>query len=169
MAFGTGFVIEDGTGLDTATSLVSVSDFRAYWTARPLDAGSSITATDAKVQDALMAATRYICSRGEWQGSPIRSTQRLALPRYWGSIGGRYWTGLPNPILEAVCLVARFVLDESLDAPLDRGGEVQSEQLGPLSTSYFEGAPARKKFASAMDLIEPFLVNSGGQVEIALG
>lgn len=168
MAFETGFVVEDGTGKADATSVVSVADFRAYWTARPLNAGSALTATDGEVQDALMHATRWACSGRNFQGSPVSISQALELPRYWPTIGGRYWGALPAPILEAVCIVARYVLDEPLTDPLERGGAVASEAVGPISTSYFEGAEARKRFAFAEDQLGPFLEGGGAQQELVL-
>lgn len=164
------FTPEDGTGLSTATSLVSLSYANAYWAERPDTAGAWSTATDAQKQAALMTATRRIC-RESFHGSPLSGTQALELPRYWPEIKGRTWDGMPAPILEACCELARHELDESITEPLDRGGEIASEQVGPIATSYFAGAPSEKAFPYVQDLLAPFLEfgAGGGQAELVLG
>lgn len=168
MGLNTTFVAENGTGLANATSLVSVADFRAYWTARPLNAGTALTATDGQVQAALAFATIWANQRS-YLGSKLVSTQALELPRYWPFVRGSDWDGMPSPILEAVCIVARFLLsDPTWIDPLERGGQVESWQVGPLAESYFQSAPAERDFAVALDLLSPFLDDAEGQ-ELELG
>lgn len=169
MAFTTGFVAEDGTGLSTATSAVTVADFRAYWTARPLDAGSALTASDSEVQDALMGGTRWLKRRGPFACSPLTSDQALPIPGYWPVIDGRTWPAMPDPLLEAVCIVARYYLDETDTAALDRGGAVKRERIGPIEEEYSDGAPVRPLFAAAEDLVAPFLDPSASGAQMELG
>jgi hypothetical protein len=164
------FVAEDGTGMPTATSLVSLAYADAYWDERPLTAGAWATATDPQKQEALQAASRWLDGYS-FLGSPLRGDQALALPRYWPTIGGRSYDGMPTRILEAVCELAMRHLTTPLGADLERGGEIQNETLGPLSTTYFPGAPGSTLYPwvdGVKGLIRPFLDGGSGQLEAIL-
>lgn len=153
---------EDGTGLETANSLVSLAYANAYWTAHPSTAGAWATATDPFKEEALMAGTRKVCQNA-FKGSPLSGTQALSLPRYWPEIDGRTWGGMPTPILEAVCEYAAKHLAAALSASLKRGGEIASEGVGPLSRSYFPGAPGGSTYPWERELLKPFLAAGSGQ------
>lgn len=161
------FTPEDGTGLDAATSLVSLSFANAYWSERPSTAGAWATATDGAKQEALMAASRDLDAK-RWKGSPLSGTQGLALPRYWPEVHGRTWGGLPLPILEACCELAKRHLTDPLNKSYKRGGAVQSVQLGPLGKSFFPGAPSGTSDPYVGDLIDAFLELGEGQAEAVL-
>lgn len=156
------FTPEDGTGLAGANSLVTLAYANAYWTAHPSTAGAWTTATDAQKEEALMVGTVDVLAH-DFKGSPLSSTQALNLPRYWPTISGRTWGAMPTPILEAVCEAAGKHLASPLNAALKRGGEVASESVGPLSKSYFNGAPGGTIYPYVSKLIEPFLAAGSGQ------
>lgn len=161
------FTPEDGTGIDGATSLVTLAYADAYWSERPSTAGAWATATNPQKQGALMEASNYLDAKG-WLGSPLSGTQGLALPRYWPEIRDRTWDGMPRPILQACCELAKEHLTAPLNSALKRGGEVQSESVGPLSKSYFAGAPAGTIYPRVERLIGDFLEFAGGQLEAVL-
>lgn len=158
---------EDGTGLETANSLVSLAYANAYWTARPSTAGAWATATDAQKEEALLAGTVKVCSYS-FLGSPLTGSQALSLPRYWPEIDGRTWGGMPAPILAACCEFAAKHLSAPLNASLKRGGEVASEGVGPLQRSYFPGAPGGTSYPWERELLAPFLATGGGQTVAVL-
>jgi hypothetical protein len=159
------FVPEDGTGLADANSLVSLEYANAYWADRPSTAGKWATASDPEKQEALLDATREV-SAERFLGSPLSGLQALPLPRYWPTIDGRWWGPMPTPILEAVCELAKAHLDTPLNKALKRGGEIQVETLGPLSKTYFPGAPGGNTFPYVSDLLAPF-VEGGAELVLS--
>lgn len=164
------FVAEDGSGLSTATSLVSLAAANAYWADRPRRAeGRWADATDAEKEESLMRATQFL--NGEvLLGSPISSDQACVLPRYFpDSIGGVYYAdGMPQPILDACCELANEDLASMLEPSRDRGGAVISETIGPLSFTYSDGAPSGTTYPLVERLIGPFRAIGSGQSELVL-
>ncbi|MEO8278028.1 MAG: DnaT-like ssDNA-binding protein [Thermoanaerobaculia bacterium] len=161
------FVAEDGTGLSTANSLVSLAYANDYWTDRPSTAGAWATATDPTKKEALMAATTVVCG-ANFRGCPLLSSQSLPLPRVFPWIDDRDPGYMPTPILEAVCQMAVVHFTSPLTAGLKRGGEVASERAGPLSRSYFPGAPGGTTYRYVTGLLAPFLEDAGGEMEAVL-
>src|SRR5690606_21325312 len=150
------FVAEDGTGLSTATSLVSLAAANAYWADRPRRAeGRWSTASDAEKEEALMRATQILNSE-TLIGSPVSTEQACVLPRYLpDAIGGIYYAdGMPQPILAACCELANEDLGGMLDEAQARGGAVLSETIGPLSFSYSEAAAPGTKYPLVEKLLE---------------
>lgn len=155
-------IAEDGTGLSTANSAVTLDYANAYWTAHPSTAGAWATASDPQKEEALMVATADVLA-ADFKGSPLSGTQALPLPRFWPIIDGRSWGGMPTPLLNAVCEMAGKHLASALNSALKRGGEVASESVGPLSRSYFQGAPGGSTYPHVRKLIAPFLAAGSGQ------
>lgn len=98
----TTFTVEDGTGLDAATSYVSTAFADSYLGA---DWADTVEIKEA----ALMAATEYADVRWGFrlQSKPLLTTQALQLPRF--SLYDRYGTkvtGVPDDWQKAVCLYA---------------------------------------------------------------
>ncbi len=158
---------EDGTGLETANSLVSLAYANAYWTAHPSTAGAWATATDPTKEEALLVATVQVC-RYSFLGCPLSSSQALALPRSWPYIDGRAVAAMPAPILDAVCEYARKHLDKPLNASLKRGGEIASQGVGPMAQSFFPGAPGGNTYPYERSLLRPYLAAGSGQAEAVL-
>lgn len=97
------FLLEDGTGIEDATSYISVVYSEDYL-------GSSWAADDTAKQNALMAASEYADAR--WgtrlQSRPLTTTQGLEFPRY--ALYDRYGNkveGVPDDWQKAVCLYAQ--------------------------------------------------------------
>ena len=71
-------VVEDGTGLSTAESYISVADADTYHS----DRGNALwTGTDAVKEEALRQATEYLDATYDWKGSISLTTQALNWPR----------------------------------------------------------------------------------------
>lgn len=75
------FVVEDETGLETATSYVEVADADSYFADRGISAWTNYTNTEK--EDALVNAADYADIRwGEsLRGLPLTATQALRFPR----------------------------------------------------------------------------------------
>lgn len=140
--------VEDGTGKANAESYISVSDADTYFSARAVPTEWA-AATTAEKEGALRYATRWIDDRYAWPGTIHLTTQALAWPRAWAyDREGRDLTAqVPDRVAEATAEAAVLDLQGSLRTlTLDRGGAIQSETVGPLSTSYFPGAAALPSF-----------------------
>lgn len=75
-------IVEDGTGLSTAESYLSVADCSTYNTAHNAVVAWT-SANEANQERALRNATQYLDAEwnGRWQGSRATTTQVLAWPR----------------------------------------------------------------------------------------
>lgn len=152
-------VVEDGTGLSTAETYVTVAAFKAYCDAR----GMSYAAyTDAQIEVALRKGTDYLDSKWRFKGTRSSSDQALAFPRTdLTDLDGYEITGLPARLKNAECELAFRALSADLYEDLDRSGMVKSESVGPISTTYVDGAPAGKLFTIADRLLSPYTIKDG--------
>lgn len=139
-------VVEDGTGLSNATSLCSVADADAYWAARDT-AGAWSQAGVPDKELALSRASDYVRNqtRYVWYGTKKTYAQTMPWPRTGAS--ERYGQAIPDTVVpfqvkEAVAFLANTALSADLQPTLERGGGIQSEKIGELSTSFFEGSRA---------------------------
>lgn len=128
--------VEDGTGLSTAQSYVSVADADTYHTAH---GNTTWTGVDALKEAALVRATQALDARYSWQGFRLVETQALDWPRYDAyDVDGYYLSGVPQGIKDALCelalleLVTPGELTESVEVSVKR------EKVGVLETEYFE-------------------------------
>jgi len=144
------FTVEDGSGLSTANSYVSVADadtYHATYTGSTDWSG----AENATKERALIAATQYldIEHEGRWRGVKDSSTQSLAWPRCDAEDSDGYLIdsdALPQKLKDACCeLALRVVLGDDLLGVVTEPGDVASESVtvGPISTAveYVNGRP----------------------------
>lgn len=139
------FVAEDGTGVANANSYVSVADADAFL--HDLDDATWPAKSAEEKQAALIKATAYIegTYRGTWIGKIKSTAQGLAWPRGGAyDPDGRELTGVPKQVKDVVCRLALESFDGDPDATLDR--KIQSETIGPISTTYEAGSPAGKTY-----------------------
>ena len=73
------FVVEDGTGLSTATSFVSVAEADTYFSDRASTAWAALD--DTAKQAALVTASEYVSTAFEYIGNKVQTAQALAWPR----------------------------------------------------------------------------------------
>lgn len=156
-------IVEDGTGLNTGESYISVAEFKAYCDGRGMAyAGQS----DTVIEQKLRIATGYIDTVKRYKGSRLVEAQALEFPRdALTDSGGLSVTGVPNRVKAACAELAFKAFTENLYVDLDRGGMVTSQSVGPMSVSYSDKAPAGKSYTVAMKLLEPYTTdyNSIGQ------
>lgn len=156
-------VVEDGTGLSNAVSLCSVADADTYWAARN---GADWSGASAPLKEvALVKASDYIRNqkRYRWTGGKKTYAQKMPWPRT--NAGERDGTVVPDNVVpwqvtEATAFLAnRFIQDEELDLQPDlaRGGQVKSETVGPISTTYMDGAPMETVILAVDGILSPLL------------
>lgn len=129
------FIVEDGTGLDTATSYVSVDDFKSYWTDRAVDYSAK---TDAEIQASLIKATQYIDNNFRFIGYKASYSQALEFPRYLAYTREGYLIdGIPNKLVYAVNEATAIDLaGTSLFSSTEQGISEKTENVGPVKTNY---------------------------------
>ena len=135
-------IVEDGTGLSTANTYVSLAEVDAYFT---LSATTTWTGTDDAKNAAIIRSARALDGMFTWPGVKLVSTQALQWPRSEAiDTSGYTIDGVPQAVKNAQCEAAliELVSAGSLTPELDRGGAVIREKIGPLETEYASNAPS---------------------------
>ena len=164
-------VTEDGTGQSTAESYISVSAADTYFAARA-DAVWTALTTAAK-EASLRKATEYLDAVYglRWAGIRVNSTQALDWPRYYverRDVSGENYRGVLFYDSDAVpTIVARACAELAVrasagDLLADVGGQVLSEQVGPIAVTYAPGARQGTKYGAIEAMLAPFLRNANG-------
>ena len=151
-------VVEDGTMPEGANAYCGL-DFAASWLADrghsdwPSDDGSVPARTAA-----LIKAADYLNGL-RWYGRKAAAP----VPRVmaWPRVGARDSGGdsipenvVPYAVRAANAMLARLVFTGvDLQPVLERGGKIQSESVGSLSTSYFSDAPTRDVYTGLADML----------------
>lgn len=136
--------VETGAIIANADSYISVSDADAYFTKHgsPSD-WTGLSA--ANKESALRYAAISLDEMFDWTGEIVNTTQALSWPRDGATDNDeRYYDfdTIPTIIKNAQCELALYHASNSLNASYDRGGQITSEQVGPIKTEYQDGAPA---------------------------
>lgn len=128
----------------------------------------------AKKEAALIKATGFIdgVGAGHWRGKRSKLDQRLAWPRKDVVDADGYPIDddeLPFALQYATCEAAlRVIQGVDLQPDLERGGGIKQETVGPISTVYFDNAPAETKISVIehllYGLVESPLFDSGRTV-----
>lgn len=159
-------IVETGTGLTTANTLASMTDADNYHAVR---ANSAWDDAEYEVKEAaLVKASAYLCDeqRFPWVGTKAGGyNQRMPWPR----TGAVETDGtvvpdnvVPWRVVDAVCALAGLsAVGTDLQPALDRGGQVVSESVGAISTTYAAGAPVGTYYQSAEGLVAPLLRDRG--------
>ena len=147
-------VVEDGTGLPTAETYVSVADADAYHAAM---GNAGWAGADAVKEPALRRAAQYIDTFYRFRGNrltdvaaPPVDAQALQWPRDIVS------TWPIRELVAATCELALRALAGTLFAD-QSGGDVVSETVGPISVTYAEtGLGGQTRYAVADALLGQF-------------
>ena len=171
-------IVEDGTGLETAESYISVADADTYHTAR----GNETTWTDLDVtvkEQLLRKATEYMVQeyRLRWKGVRATAVQALDWPRglverpdyaYAGmngytTISGDFYFPSNDVPVEVERACAELAL-RAASAPLgpDLGAPVLREKIGPIDVEYAQGARQTTVYQAVDNMLAPFLKATGG-------
>lgn len=148
-------IVEDGTGLSTAESYISVADAGTRHTAL---GNTAWTGTDAAKEAALRRATQYMLQRyrGRWQGNRINSSQALDWPRYSVIVDGYDVDSddVPTEIANACADLALRALAADLNE--DQTRAVVREKVGPLETEYAAGSSQATRYVAVDQALAPF-------------
>lgn len=159
-------IVETGSIVAGAESYISVSDADTFHSNRANTAWAD--AQTSEKEAALRKATDHIEARygQRWQGAQVNpNVQPLSWPRVDVIVNDLELdnTSIPSAIKRACAEYALRALSGDLVADTERGGMVASESVGPISTSYFQGAPAGRQFPAIDRMLSPFLkAGSGG-------
>lgn len=161
----TTFVVEDGTGLSTANSLMSIAD--ADQITENYDNPSAWSgATDAVKQNALRQATRYLNYKYIWDGYKTVSTQALQWPRvqtYDEDLLLIENDTIPERVKEACAYLAlQDVNDDILVADFQDESRVKKTKdvIGPITEEreYVHGEDPDKQYTIVDLLVDPFII-----------
>ena len=160
-------IVEDGTGLATAESFISVADADTRRAA--LGAVAAWTAlTTAQKEQALRKSAEYLEQRysDRWKGDRIISTQALSWPRSGAIVHGYEIDSdaVPYPVANANADLAVKTLTETLNADLERG--IAREKIGPIETEYDAYSPQAKRYQAIDQQLAPYLVAGGSTVNV---
>lgn len=143
------FVVEDGDGLSTATSYVSVAYADAYADSffSQTDYTTYSALADSAKERLLNRGTMYINNNYSFEGEMSLSTQALQFPRnYAYNCLSELVTGVPTEIEQATVIAAKKLMNSvDLEPDLDRGGAIKRERVDVIDITYFEGASSFTK------------------------
>lgn len=163
-------VVEDGSGLSTAESYLSVAATDTYNLVHANDATWIAASTGAK-EIALREATQYLEATyfGRWQGSKYSGTQALSWPREDVELDG--WEldrdTLPQKLLDATAELAVRAVSSELMPDQDEPGGIAAESVvvGPIEVSTtYAGAKSQAPWFRLVDGLLRGLVMDGSEV-----
>lgn len=154
-------IVENGTGLSTAESYISVADADARHTAL---GNTDWTGIDAVKEAALRRATVFMEQnyRQRWKGTRLLRAQALSWPRYGAIVDG--WalesTIVPDDVANACADLAL----KALAGPLteDQTRAVIREKVGPLETEYSAHSPQGTRYVAVCGSLAPYLSGGAG-------
>jgi Putative DnaT-like ssDNA binding protein len=135
-------IVEDGTGLATAESYVSVAYVDTY--ATNIGDATWATLTTAQQEQACRKATRYMEAkwRLRWKGNKTLETQALAWPRYNVLDEDGYVVDsddVPQAV-EHACSEAALLAGASVDLEPDVSRIKKSVRAGSVEVEWFPGS-----------------------------
>jgi hypothetical protein len=160
-------IVEDGTGLATAESFVSVVNADTYHSNRGNATWATLT-TEQKEQ-ALRRATDYMeqVYRTRWTGYLKTTTQALGWPRTEAPLadvgyGYAYYSSDAVPqIVKNACAELALKAAAGELAP-DVEPRVKREKVGPIETEYAEYGEQSTQFRAIDNMLLPVLSSVGG-------
>lgn len=163
-------IVEDGTGLATAESYISVADAGTYHSNRGNTAWAALT-SDTVREQYLRKGTDYIeqVYGLRWQGYQVYPTvQALSWPRYDVWTGERYIESdeIPTAIKNACAELALKAATETLNEDLEQG--VIREKVGSIEVEYDKSSPQAKRYKAVDAMLAPFLKAGGGGASMSL-
>jgi hypothetical protein len=134
--------VETGAVIGGANTYITEANADTYFSNRN-NPTAWTNLTSGNKEAALIYSTVALDWMFKWTGEITNLTQLLAWPRMDAEDGeGRTIAHnvIPQRVIDAQCELALLHAGTALNSTYDRGGEVRSEQVGPLKTEYFAGA-----------------------------
>lgn len=165
-------VVEDGSGLATADSYVSVEQATAYHAKRASAAWTS--ATDAQKEAALIRASDYVTAFYTFAGSRTTTGQRLAWPRL-GIAGVPEAVKMATAELALRALAGDLAPDNTSSTTLTGTGALIEKKIGPMTLKWDKTGSSTTvkstgpRFPLVDALLAPLLVQGigGSMVKLA--
>lgn len=171
----TTFIVEDGSGLSTANSFISVADADQYIE----DHGNSSDWTGSdndEKEEALRMASQYIVAvyTGRWLGVIANGDQSLPFPRSGMYVGGHYRASdsVPSEVEDATCEMAvryrALSTGDSLIEDQEDPGAVKEYQVkvgSVMEKTVWLGGKSDQKSRPIVDGILSPLLTAGYSIE----
>lgn len=156
-------IVEDGTGLANAESLISVADATAYHAARGNAAWAAL-ASDIIREQLLRKATDYMGQvyRMSWAGYRKTTAQALDWPRYEVPIidspafGLAYYdeNSVPTIVKNACAELALRAASDDLAPDLEQ--RIKREKIDVIETEYDSTSPQYVRYRAIDNMLAPF-------------
>ena len=138
------FIVEDGTGLSTATSLCSVADADDHWATHPQVATLWDPLDSEERESRLMHASLLASRRLRRRGNPLSRTQAFPIPAtelydYQGRLQSS--SAVPADVKRGIAELAGLIGRAGVvagDSPA-----IKSQSTGPVSVTYAATAGGR--------------------------
>lgn len=159
-------IVETGAGLPNADSFISVEDADTYFAARGITLWGTLL-TEEKEQ-ALRRATDFMERRygAQWAGQRLTLAQALSWPRVGVVYQG--WAlpsdAVPQQVVKACAEFGFRAAGGELDP--DLGAQVKSETVGPISTTYADGARQQVKYQAIDAMLGSLVTGAGNMVKL---
>lgn len=158
-------IVEDGTGLTTSESYISVDNAKLYVNQFYGASHSFLSSSDTQIEQYLRRASQWMEGKYEnrWKGYRTDEAQSLAWPRnaveeplkqaylvdaaYPQTILGRAQTEIAIRIQSGV----------DINPDLSRGGQIKREKVDVLEVEYMDGAPAGFTIPQVDELLARYL------------
>ena len=148
---------EDGSGLTTANTFVTLVEFKAAAALR----GWTVPA-DAEIEKRAVLAADYLDNeqRFKYRGLRLTATQRLAYPRT--GVVERYGQPLtdgtiPWRLKQAQCELINFQQSRTLQSVLERGGDIRQLKVDVISISYGDKSSPEDVYPAVWGVLTPLL------------
>jgi len=161
-------VTEDGTGLATAESYISVADATTYFTARGVSTWDAI-ASDALREAYLRLATEYMLQmyRARWEGVRYTEDQALDWPRT-GVVRDSWQVDIDEVPVEVQRACAELALKRSAaELAPDLTQAVVREKVDVIETEYDKYSPQYTRYRAIDAMLMPYL-KAGDGVSVEL-
>ena len=137
-------IVENGTGLPTADSYVSIEFADDYFSARGVSGWGALTVEQK--EQSLIRATDFIDNIYQWYGKKATTEQSLRFPRVnLTDYEGMLVIGVPYCLKKAVCEAAQLVSSGTeLFQTKNENGDVVSETITTLSFTYSKSDKSEK-------------------------
>lgn len=169
-------IVEDGTGLATAESYISVTAATTYFSNIGETAWAAL-ASDAVREACLRKATSFMLGRyrPRWDGTRKGTTQALDWPRslvpikdapdlYGGS--DSYYDDASVPAAVANACASLALRAATADLLADQTRTVSSVTVGPISTTYDPVSSQAVQYKEVDAMLAPYLKSSGNRIEM---
>ena len=148
------FTVENNTGLSTATSYISVADFKQYWENR----GVLLIDVDGVYEVWLNEATYFIGNNFDFCGEPVNDTQALSFPN-------SLYSEVPKQVKNAQCEIA-YSRQANPSLTFKENG-IKSKRIGPVNISYesMNASEIKKQYTVAYQQLRKICQLKTGYIE----